>query len=96
MEGHETNEHPCNNVATQYAASVSIQNIMAKSFGVKILRFIEPSIFSSCHNQQRLLPRISSGNVRLQLVERLYNVFGYRGGKKVFGNHDYISLVDTG
>lgn len=96
LEGHETNEDLCNNVATQYAASVSIQNFIAKSFGVKILRFIEPSIFLSCHNHQRLLPRISSGNIRLKLVERLYNVIGDHGCKKVFGNHDYISLVDTG
>ena len=85
-----------NVVRTHYATSVSIQNFVAKNFGVRILRFIEPTAFLNCRTEQFLLPRIGSGNIRFDLVKRLYNFIGDHGCAKVFGNVELVSLVDIG
>ena len=50
----------------------------------------------NCRAEQFLLPRIGSGNIRFELVRRLYDLIGNHGCKKVFGNQDFISLVDIG
>ena len=94
--GYETDEQLANDVRTSYATSVSVQKFVSKYFGVKILRFIEPTCFLNCRPEQFLLPRIGSGNIRLELVRRLYDLIGNHGCKKVFGNEDFISLVDIG
>ena len=94
--GYETDEYFANVVRTHYATSVTIQKFVTKFFGVKILRFIEPTSFLNCRAEQFLLPRIGSGNIRFELVRRLYDLIGNHGCKKVFGNQDFISLVDIG
>jgi len=85
-----------NNVRTRYTLSVAIQNFVAKNFGVRILRFIEPTPFVSCRPEQFLLNRIGSGNARFELVKRLYSIIGENGCAKVFGNADFVPLVDIG
>ena len=94
--GYETDEQLANDVRTSYAASVSVQKFVSKYFGVKILRFIEPTCFLNCRAEQFLLSRIGSGNVRFELVKRLYEIIGDHGCEKVFGNEELISLVDIG
>lgn len=94
--GYETDEQLANVVRNNYATSVSIQNFVSRHFGVRILRFIEPTTFLNCRADQLLLPRISSGNIKLELARRLYDLIGNHGCKKVFGSNDFISLVDIG
>lgn len=96
VTGYETDELLANAVKAHYATSTSIQKFIAGYFGVKILRFIEPTSFLNCRADQFLLPRIGSGNIRFELVKRLYNLIGDHGSAKVFGNEDFISLVDIG
>ena len=62
--GYETDEQLANLVRNAYATSVSIQKFVTKHFGVKVLRFIEPTSFLRCRAEQFLLSRIGSGNVR--------------------------------
>lgn len=94
--GYETDEYFANVVRTHYATSVTIQKFVTKFFGVKILRFIEPTSFLNCRAEQFLLPRIGSGNIRFELVRRLYDLISSHGCAQVFGNQDFISLVDIG
>jgi hypothetical protein len=91
-----SDEQLASNVRFRYGISVAIQNFVAKNFGVRILRFIEPSPYLNCRPEQYLLPRISSGNIRFDYVKRLYNVIGNHGCSKVFGDSDFISIVDIG
>ena len=94
--GYETDEQLANVVRNNYATSVSIQNFVSKCFGVRILRFIEPTSFLNCRAEQFLLPRISSGNIKLELAKRLYDLIGNHGCEKVFGSNDFLSFVDIG
>ena len=96
ITGYETDEHLVKAVRTHYATSVSIQKFVTKCFGVKVLRFIEPTSFLHCRAEQFLLPRIVPRNVRFDLVKRLYEIIGQHGCEKVFGNEELISLVDIG
>ena len=89
-------EQLADNVRMRYGASIAIQNFVAKNFGVRILLFIEPSPYLSCRPEQYLLPRISSGNIRLEYVKRLYNLIGDHGCAKVFGDAEFTSIVDIG
>lgn len=93
---YRNDEYLLNVVRVHYATSVSIQNFVAKNFGVRILRFIEPTPFLNCEAEQFLLPRIGSGNIRFDLVKRLYGLIGELGCAKVFGNVELVSLVDIG
>ena len=85
-----------NTVRTHYELSVTIQNFVAKHFDVRILRFIEPTVFLNCRPEQFLLSRIGLGNMRFELVKRLYTIIGEHGCAKVFGNADFVPLVDIG
>ena len=93
---YEDDDYLLNVVRTHYATSVSIQNFVAENFGVKVLRFIEPTPYLHCRTEQFLLPRISSGNIRFELVKRLYHLIGSHGCAKVFGGANLVSLVDIG
>ena len=96
VTGYETDEHLVKAVRTHYATSVSIQKFVAKYFGVKVLRFIEPTSFLHCRTEQFLLPRIGSENIRFEMVKRLYEMIGEHSCERVFGNEELISLVDIG
>ena len=93
---YDDDEYLLNIVRTHYATSVSIQNFVSKNFGVKILRLIEPTPYLCCRTEQFLLPRIGSGNIRFELVKRLYQIIGDHGCAKVFGSVDLVSIVDIG
>lgn len=81
------------NIKLRYASAVAIQDFVENSFGVRILRFIEPNQALNCRTDQRLLPRINESNPRNLLVGLLYKEFERVGLKKVFG-FGAVSLVD--
>ena len=58
--------------------------------------FIEPTIFISCRNDQRLLQRIALGNSRLEIVKKHYERIHTLGCSEVFGTKKLISLVSKG
>ena len=81
------------NIKLLYASAAAIQDFVENSFGVRILRFIEPNQALNCRNDQRLLPRINESNPRKLLVGLLYKELERIGLKKVFG-YGAVSLVN--
>ena len=83
-------------VQSRYRVAAKIHEICEELWGVRVLRFWEPSPFVFCRPDQDLVPRLRLGSPTLQQTASLLKQVAAKGARRAMGVRDVVDLSAIG